>query len=339
MRSHQIATIALPAGVEEACGGQDRAVQTFLPYADFRASAAALDDRRLGKQRVETLQVLRAVVWPRYGWKNHPASKMWRGFVPALVAYGVAVCEEWQARGRVDAVRDALLEFTGGGVPDADALARDGRVPPWLGQDVVHVSHQSALVRKEPEYYRRLFPEVPDDLPYVWPSPQFPAFPVRRGHAEPLDLPAALALLGLEAPRDEQVAAIEALQRGESPVVRLARGGGATTTGLLAGLCMPGTTAWVVAGDVVDLSAPAPSAPAELVEGSKLSPSVARPPSDDDVAAMAREARAEPEFRFLRVSQLPPPPGTGLVVAENIHVPPALSRGVPVLTLETLPEP
>src|SRR4051794_10899397 len=55
-------------------------VQTFLPYADFDASAAVLDDRRLGKQRVETMQVLRALVFPSYrGWKNHPATRMWRG--------------------------------------------------------------------------------------------------------------------------------------------------------------------------------------------------------------------------------------------------------------------
>jgi hypothetical protein len=32
-------------------------VQTFLPYPDFLASAAALDARRLGKQRVEAGEV------------------------------------------------------------------------------------------------------------------------------------------------------------------------------------------------------------------------------------------------------------------------------------------
>ena len=42
-------------------------MQTFLPYPDFAASAAALDDRRLGKQRVEALQVLRALVRPLFG--------------------------------------------------------------------------------------------------------------------------------------------------------------------------------------------------------------------------------------------------------------------------------
>ncbi|HMC68015.1 MAG TPA: pyrimidine dimer DNA glycosylase/endonuclease V, partial [Mycobacteriales bacterium] len=37
-------------------------MQTFLPYSRFDASAAVLDDLRLGKQRVETLQILRALV-------------------------------------------------------------------------------------------------------------------------------------------------------------------------------------------------------------------------------------------------------------------------------------
>ncbi len=93
-------------------------MQTFLPYEDFVASAAVLDDRRLGKQRVETYQILRALTWPAYGWKNHPAVRMWRGFTPALVRYGLDVCDAWEARGRADATRAALLTFTGGRVPD-----------------------------------------------------------------------------------------------------------------------------------------------------------------------------------------------------------------------------
>jgi hypothetical protein len=55
-------------------------MQTFLPFADFADSAASLDPRRLGKQRVEVLQIVRAITWPKYGWRNHPAANMWRGF-------------------------------------------------------------------------------------------------------------------------------------------------------------------------------------------------------------------------------------------------------------------
>ena len=42
-------------------------------------------------------------------------------------------------------------------------------MPPWLGDDAFHRSHQSNLVRKLPEHYGDLFPDVPDDLPYIWP--------------------------------------------------------------------------------------------------------------------------------------------------------------------------
>ena len=63
-------------------------MQTFLPYADFERSARALDAKRLGKQRVETIQVVRALTRPGYGWANHPAVLMWKGYEEALGRYG-----------------------------------------------------------------------------------------------------------------------------------------------------------------------------------------------------------------------------------------------------------
>src|SRR4029450_2243860 len=54
-------------------------LQTFLPYPDFAASAQALDQRRLGKQRVEALQVLRGLTTPGNGWGHHPAGRVGGG--------------------------------------------------------------------------------------------------------------------------------------------------------------------------------------------------------------------------------------------------------------------
>jgi predicted RNase H-like HicB family nuclease len=59
-------------------------MQTFLPYLDFAECARVLDDRRLGKQRVEVLQIARAITVPGYGWRHHPAVRMWRGYEEAL---------------------------------------------------------------------------------------------------------------------------------------------------------------------------------------------------------------------------------------------------------------
>lgn len=148
-------------------------MQTFLPYADFVASAKSLDDRRLGKQRVEALQVLRALVRPTYGWKHHPAVKMWRGYEPALARYGVEVCREWRRRGHADTcetkILDELVESGFAVPPDQAGLERAGGLPPWLGDEEVHRSHRSALVRKDPLHYGEHFRDPPD-LPYVWPG-------------------------------------------------------------------------------------------------------------------------------------------------------------------------
>ncbi|MFH9013015.1 MSMEG_6728 family protein [Streptomyces sp. NPDC017943] len=150
-------------------------MQTFLPYADFEETALALDRRRLGKQRVETLQVLRGLVVPGYGWRNHPAVRMWIGYEEALVRYGLEICRVWRDRGHQDTCAATMVADLAAARPhapirDQSALAAEGELPPWLGDGPFHRSHRSALVRKDPETYAELFPGVPDDLPYVWPD-------------------------------------------------------------------------------------------------------------------------------------------------------------------------
>lgn len=142
-------------------------MQTFLPYPSFIESAAVLDLPRLGKQRVETLQLLRANTVPGYGWQHHPATKMWHGHLPALVSYGLAMTDRWIALGRPDTVRGQLLEFA----PEVDGVPQSELdLPPWIGDEAFHLAHRSNLVRKDPEHYRPLFGDIPDDLPYIWPG-------------------------------------------------------------------------------------------------------------------------------------------------------------------------
>ena len=152
---------------------QTGTVQTFLPYADFERSVRALDSKRLGKQRVETIQVVRALTRPGYGWANHPAVLMWRGFEEALGRYGLTCCEVWTERGFGDTCAVTIgTDLRAAGVARIRTrleLTTAGALPPWLGDDAVHLSHQSALVRKDPTHYRPQFPDVSDDLPYVWP--------------------------------------------------------------------------------------------------------------------------------------------------------------------------
>lgn len=58
-------------------------MMTFLPHEDFEKSAQSLDYRRLGKQRVEAMQIYNCLLKPTR-WKNHPAVLMWSGYEDAL---------------------------------------------------------------------------------------------------------------------------------------------------------------------------------------------------------------------------------------------------------------
>jgi hypothetical protein len=151
-------------------------MQTFLPVADFADSARLLDSPRLGKQRVETLQILRAIELPDYGWANHPAVLMWRGRTPALVAYGLAMARIWRERGFADSTASQIGEFAPEVVDRSQGeLAAAGLLPSWLGDEDLHRSHRSNLIAKDPAFYRERFADrfgaEPDDLPYVWPAP------------------------------------------------------------------------------------------------------------------------------------------------------------------------
>lgn len=145
-------------------------MQTFLPYASFEESAKVLDDKRLGKQRVEAWQIILSLSLPSYGWKNHPAVKMWRGYVPALSEYGLAICDEWIRRGFRDTVRDRFITVK------HTYSHMNTLYPRWLGQESFHSSHRAALLFKKVDHYGRFGwlenPAIPDpkgSLPYVWP--------------------------------------------------------------------------------------------------------------------------------------------------------------------------
>jgi hypothetical protein len=146
-------------------------MQTFLPVADFAETARLLDNPRLGKQRVECLQVLRALELPDYGWANHPVVTMWRGHTAGLVVYSLAMVRVWRERGFADSTETLIAEFA----PDAARMtqaeaAAAGLLPSWVGDEELHLSHRSNLLAKDPAFYGPRFPGDPTDLPYKWPG-------------------------------------------------------------------------------------------------------------------------------------------------------------------------
>ncbi len=144
-------------------------MQTFVPEPTFEHSVRVLDRQRLGKQRVETLQIMKALAGLyTKGWVNHPATRMWRGYERALLDYQNATCNEWLRRGYKDTCfHKTVLVYL-----DAFDSKASVELPHWWGDNRVHDSHKSALVYKDPSWYNSIYPNSPAVYDYYWPVPK-----------------------------------------------------------------------------------------------------------------------------------------------------------------------
>lgn len=132
-------------------------MQTFLPYPNFFQSVACLDDKRLGKQRVECLQILKALETGK-GWIHHPITKMWKGYEHALGIYMNICILEWEGRG----FNNTMKLYGNHGLTEATPM------PFWLEDVDFHSSHRSNLLRKDPDYYGQFGWDDDPDNGYVW---------------------------------------------------------------------------------------------------------------------------------------------------------------------------
>ena len=138
-------------------------MQTFLPYADLTESLRVLDNKRLGKQRVETYQIISAITGrlkldgtPYKGWINHPCSVMWRNHVPLLKMYLNESIDEWVSRGFKNTM------------DKEDIDEEEVTYPDWFGNQKFHDSHKSNLLKKDFDFYSQYRWNVDATNPYVW---------------------------------------------------------------------------------------------------------------------------------------------------------------------------
>lgn len=137
-------------------------MQIFLPYSDFGKSLSSLDNKRLGKQRVEAYQIISAITGrprkdgkPYKGWVNHPCTIMWKDYVDALKIYYNWSIDIWISRG----FKNTMVY---------EEVIGDVKLPDWIGFEPFHESHRSNLLRKDFEYYSKHgWVEDPRD-PYIW---------------------------------------------------------------------------------------------------------------------------------------------------------------------------
>lgn len=127
-------------------------MQTFVPFADIDKSAESLDNKRLNKQLLEGRQVYSILSSQRTtgGWVNHPAVRMWRNYDMGLFSYLESVKDECVNRGiSTDKNWSAILDMHEKNWHRGNNVV----MPPWWGDDRVHLSHRYNLFHKAPELY------------------------------------------------------------------------------------------------------------------------------------------------------------------------------------------
>ena len=130
-------------------------MQTFVPYPNIHKSVSCLDRRRLGKQRLESWQILNCLCGiSSLRWRHHPAVKMWKGSEEFLKMYMNACIIEWIRRG----YKNTMKIIQGYGSP-----------PRWWGADI-HSSHRAALLFKDISWYNQFGWTEKPEIKYVWPS-------------------------------------------------------------------------------------------------------------------------------------------------------------------------
>jgi hypothetical protein len=162
-------------------------MQTFLPYADFLLSARTLDKKRCWKQVVEARQIItileqsnkiikkenkNCIITVRKipAWSNHPAVKMWEGYLPVLKYYYneflIVSIEKHK-------INTKLKPFTErkGGLPF---------YPFWYGNEDFHRAMRARLIEKDREFYLPLFPDDEgfNNGKYFWPDMQTKTFKI-----------------------------------------------------------------------------------------------------------------------------------------------------------------
>lgn len=145
-------------------------MQTFVPdERGFIESLSKLDNKRLGKQRVEAAQIIKALLDPDYGWQNHPAVNMWRNDLWPLMRYHDVCIQVWKNRG----FKNNMPRFI-----DSLKITKIGlykithpywQNPKWWGQKTVHSSHRANLIRKDPGFYGNFGWSETEMEGYTWP--------------------------------------------------------------------------------------------------------------------------------------------------------------------------
>lgn len=137
-------------------------MQTFLPYPSFARSAKVLDKKRCWQQVREAKAIISILENPtresRY--RNHPAVRQWKGYVPALKLYYDIFLVHCKVVHKIN----TKFQLIGTKDPKSPNF-----LPLWIGYEPFHASHRARLLAKNFSFYSQYkWKEDPNEA-YIWP--------------------------------------------------------------------------------------------------------------------------------------------------------------------------
>lgn len=141
-------------------------VNTFVT-SDSPSCVKYLDKRRLNSQRNEAHIILKVLEGKNEsvakGYKNHPATLMWKGHTEALKVYINRCIRYYKERGGNCELKKFRVD------------KKKVIWPWWFTCEELHLSHKCSLLRKDSKYYSKIFKleekeKVWMKYGYVWPS-------------------------------------------------------------------------------------------------------------------------------------------------------------------------
>lgn len=148
-------------------------MQTFLPYPDFYASAMVLDKKRCWKQVVEARQIIDVLLGKSVGWANHPAVKMWAGYLPALKYYFNVFLDVSKHHHGIKTSYHPYWSIVG-----KISSGKTLEMPWFMGNTDFHRAMRARLIEKDEAFYIQKFPHDKgfNDGLYFWPEPETKTF-------------------------------------------------------------------------------------------------------------------------------------------------------------------
>ena len=147
-------------------------MQTFITDHNLAISARNLDNKRLGKQRVEALQILDCLIRKPNRWLNHPATQMWKGNEGyLLLVYIQKIFYEWSdiRKFKNHKCLHWSFELFDYMMKVNHQFSVSCNKPDWVTDKFIE-AHRSNLIRKNPDHYKPLFPVTKEGLDYIWPG-------------------------------------------------------------------------------------------------------------------------------------------------------------------------